>query len=328
MPFFHRESPEERQRKEQAQAAAQQEADLQARSLQALTAGGLPIRAQERIAQIRSGPGGAAPFSSDLSVNEFLLTRKAGYEPLGLVTGSSVYHIGWNRWTFTGEMEAQTRAQHDAAMAALGRMRQEAAGMGASGVVGTKLEISTKGWSADLIEVTAIGTAISVPGSGPPGEPFLSDFSAQEFVALLHAGGRPAGIVIGNCTYYIYTNWGDSWQNSSWYNQEHQKYTESLYAAQRQAFGRMHDQAHQMQAHGVVGVHIVRRLREIPRTDNNDNERTDYILSYLSWGTAILQAPGTARPQAPAMLVDLSEADGSAESTNDEAIADLEGDEE
>src|SRR6185312_13587155 len=99
------------------------------------------------------GKGGAAPFSSDLSVNEFLLTRKAGYEPLGLVTGSSVYHIGWNRWTFTGEMEAQTRAQHDAAMLALGRMRQEASGMGASGVVGTRLEIKEKGWSQDLIEV-------------------------------------------------------------------------------------------------------------------------------------------------------------------------------
>jgi uncharacterized protein YbjQ (UPF0145 family) len=333
MHLFHRDTPEERQRKEeakalerqreeqakaleqqrkeQAQALVRQEADVQARSLQALAAGGIPIRAQERVAQYRTGQPGTIPFSSDLSVNEFLLTRKAGYEPLGLVTGSSVYHIGWNRWNLTGEMEAQTRAQHDAAMAALGRMRQEALGMGASGVVGTRLEIKTQGWSEDLIEVVAIGTAIRVPGSGPPAEPFLSDFTAQEFVALLQAGGRPAGIVIGNSTYYIYTNWGDAWQNDSWYNQEHDKYTRSLHTTQSQAFNRMHTQAKQMGAQGVVGVHIVRHLREIPYVDSDGDEeedRSDYILSYLSWGTAILLAPGAARPYPPTAVVDLRDA--------------------
>ncbi|HVC79828.1 MAG TPA: heavy metal-binding domain-containing protein [Chloroflexota bacterium] len=312
MPFFHRETPEERQRKEQAQAAAHAEADVQARSLQALAAGGIPIRAQERVTQLRAGQGGEVPFSTDLSVNELFLSRKAGYQPLGLVTGSSVYHMGWNRWTFTGEMQAQTQAQHDATISALTRMRLEAVGMGAVGVVGTKLEIRKVGWSKDLIEVVAIGTAIHVPGAAPAPEPFLSDFSAQEFVSLLQAGGRPAGLVVGNCTYYIYTNWGDAWQNASWYNQEHAKYTESLYAAQRAAFGRMHSMARNLGAQGVVGVHIVRNLREIPYTDSNgdrEEERSDYVLEFLSWGTAIQQAPGAARPLPPTMMVDLNDAD-------------------
>ncbi|HVA92601.1 MAG TPA: heavy metal-binding domain-containing protein [Chloroflexota bacterium] len=320
MPFFHRESPEERQRKEQAQAAAHQEAEVQARSLQALAAGGIPIRAQERVAQLRGGLAGGVPFSTDLSVNELFLSQKAGYQPLGLVTGSSVYHMGWNRWTFTGEMEAQTRAQHDATIAALSRMRMEALGMGAAGVVGAKLEIRKVGWSKDLIEVVAIGTAIHVPGSPPVPEPFLSDFSAQEFVALLHTGGRPAGLVVGNCTFYIYTNWGDAWQNTSWYNQEHGKYTESLYAAQRAAFGRMHSMAHNLGAQGVVGVHIVRNLREIPYVDSDgdsEEERSDYILEYLSWGTAIMQAPGAARLTPPTMVVDLDDADPMDDANND-----------
>src|SRR3954465_6182983 len=38
-------------------------------------------------------PGGL--FTSDLSVNEFLLVKEAGFEPLGLVVGSSIYHIGF-----------------------------------------------------------------------------------------------------------------------------------------------------------------------------------------------------------------------------------------
>ena len=32
-------------------------------------------------------------FTSDLSVNEFLLVREAGFDPLGLVMGTSIYQI-------------------------------------------------------------------------------------------------------------------------------------------------------------------------------------------------------------------------------------------
>ncbi len=42
------------------------------------------------------GEGGKKPlFTSDLTVNEFLLIKQAGFEPLGLVMGSSIYHIGF-----------------------------------------------------------------------------------------------------------------------------------------------------------------------------------------------------------------------------------------
>ncbi|MCY0863679.1 MAG: hypothetical protein OWQ57_01880, partial [Sulfobacillus sp.] len=36
-------------------------------------------------------------FTSDLSVNEFVLVDEAGFEPLGLVMGSSIYHIGYQQ---------------------------------------------------------------------------------------------------------------------------------------------------------------------------------------------------------------------------------------
>src|SRR4051812_42521596 len=53
---------------------------------------GVPTHGRERIQQLRGGL-----FTSDLSVNEFLLVKEAGFEPLGLVVGSSIYHIGFQQ---------------------------------------------------------------------------------------------------------------------------------------------------------------------------------------------------------------------------------------
>ena len=46
-------------------------------------------------------------FTSDLSVNEFLLVKEAGFEPLGLVVGISIYHVGFQigNWNQNQEMD-------------------------------------------------------------------------------------------------------------------------------------------------------------------------------------------------------------------------------
>lgn len=309
MPLFHRESAEERQRREAAEAAVREEAALQERSIQQLAAGGLPVRAQERVAQVRAGGGG--PFSSDLSVDEFLFARHSGYQPIGLVSGSSMYHIGWNGWTQSGELDAQTRAMAGAAYTAIDRLRQEAAGMAALGVAGVRLRIAQPEWGEHMVEVIATGTALRAQAGGAAGAPFLSALSGQELWALLRAGTRPAGLVFGNSAYYIRTNWRDIWRNTSWYNQEMQHYTQGLYQAQRFAFGRMHEHAFGQQAHGVLGVHIEHRLIPIPQqTQNGDDtiEYNDYIVEYLAWGTAVLEAPAHPEGTAPAAVLDLEDA--------------------
>ena len=53
---------------------------------------GVPEHGRERLAQMKGGL-----FTSDLSVNEFLLVKEAGFDPLGLVVGSSIYHIGYQQ---------------------------------------------------------------------------------------------------------------------------------------------------------------------------------------------------------------------------------------
>ena len=62
---------------------------------QELAAGGLPLRASERLAE-EAGPGRKL-FTSDLSVNEFLSAgaHDAGCgQPIAQVMGTSIYHIG------------------------------------------------------------------------------------------------------------------------------------------------------------------------------------------------------------------------------------------
>ena len=61
---------------------------------------GIPEDAMRRLAEMRPGSPGAL-FTSDLTVNEFLLVREAGFRPLGLVLGSSIYHAGLQvgRWS-------------------------------------------------------------------------------------------------------------------------------------------------------------------------------------------------------------------------------------
>ena len=152
-------------------------------------------------------------FTSDLSVNEFLLVREAGFRPLGLVLGSSIYHVGIQvrRWTVNQELDKLSQAMYHARELAMTRMEAEAAGLGADGIVGVRLEIEFKEFGHDLAEFIAIGTAVKAdlpPASGATwrnnkGKPFTSDLSGQDFWTLIQAGYAPLGMVMGTCVYHI-----------------------------------------------------------------------------------------------------------------------------
>jgi len=63
-------------------------------------------------------------FTSDLSVNEYLCVEKADFEPVGLVVGSSIYHIGFQQsnWKTNQEMGVLTQAMYSARELAMTRM--------------------------------------------------------------------------------------------------------------------------------------------------------------------------------------------------------------
>ena len=123
---------------------------------------GLPLQAQNRLRAMLPQSGRKGLFTSDLSVNEFLLVREAGFEALGLVVGSSIYHIGWQQPALTQSMELTTltQAMYHARDLAMTRMEEEADMLGADGIVGVRLEVGRHEWGSHLAEFLAIGTAV------------------------------------------------------------------------------------------------------------------------------------------------------------------------
>src|SRR6201986_2793410 len=97
MGFLRRDDDEQAQAPAQADATAvaPAEAPHQA-SYEAGSLAGIPDSGRERIARMKQEVARGF-FTSDLSVNEFLLVKQSGFEPLGLVLGSSIYHIGWQQ---------------------------------------------------------------------------------------------------------------------------------------------------------------------------------------------------------------------------------------
>jgi uncharacterized protein YbjQ (UPF0145 family) len=105
--------------------------------------GDLPAHARERLGEMRA----RRLFTSDLSVSEFLLVKEAGFDPLGLVMGSSIYQIAPQlpslpRGSPGCELTDMTRALYHARELAMNRMEEEAEALGADGVVGMRLTVS------------------------------------------------------------------------------------------------------------------------------------------------------------------------------------------
>lgn len=310
MPFWKRSSPEEKAQLLQQQ----QEAEA---SRQALEAGGLPLKAQRRLREEMEA--GHALFTSDLDVNELLLARQLGYQPLSQIMGSSIYQIGWQytrqySWnTQSSEMSTLSQAHQHAASLALTRLEQEAKLVGAHGVIGVRFTRRRYEWGSNLLEYTAIGTAIRLPNTPLTGRPFLSDLSGQEFWTLLQAGYYPAGVVTGYCSYYVALGSNLTQQIVGWWtggnNQEIGPFTQGLYNARHLAMKRASDMARKQQALGIVGMHIEndRQIQEY-ETDNPQRKYMDLYVHFAVLGTAIITVKkehSIPSPQATLTLTDL-----------------------
>ena len=136
-----------------------------------LVATGTGVR---RDGQRRQGGGGGrrgAPFTAALNGQEVHLLERAGYEPLGIVTGVCAYHVGrqaFGSWASSvrtnQEMTIYTEALYDARELAMTRLQDMALGLGADGVVGARIVERSGVWGAHVLEFSAIGTAVRSDG--------------------------------------------------------------------------------------------------------------------------------------------------------------------
>src|SRR5271155_4347576 len=218
---------------------------------------GLAEHASERLRMNARGL-----FTSDLSVNEYLCVEKAGFEPVGLVVGSSIYHIGYQFGSLRQNMELDvlSQAMYQARELAMTRMEEEADQLGADGVVGVRLDIGRYEWGADMAEFIAVGTAVKhregALHRAPNGRPFTSDLSGQDFWTLLRTGHRPVGMVMGSCVYHVAHRGMFQAFRQIGQNQEMTIFTEALYDARELAMERMQSEAQEISAEGIVGVQL------------------------------------------------------------------------
>ncbi len=232
-----------------------------------LNAAGVPQDAMRRLAELQPGRPGSI-FTSDLSVNEFLLVREAGFRPLGLVLGSSIYHVGLQvgRWGRNQELDVLSQAMYHARELAMSRMEAEADALRADGIVGVRLDVELKEFGADIAEFIAVGTAVKAEeGAGGGGvenwrnnknQPFTSDLSGQDFWTLIRAGYAPLGMVMGSCVYHIAHQRMGAKMGNIGKNVEIEQFTQALYDARELAMSRMQAEAEALHAEGIVGVQL------------------------------------------------------------------------
>jgi len=254
-----------------------------------------PVEASERLH--------AGAFTSDLSVDELICLESRGFDALGLVLGSSIYHIGWQRvrTTRNEELAVISKAMYDARRMAISRMESEAAMLDADGIVGVRMEITRRDWAEDILEFLFIGTAVRARDESQRlrpshGVPFSSDLSGQDFFKLHVAGFRPVRLVLGSCVYHVSTANVGQWFRQLSGSTEHVPLTKGTYAARELAMTRMEAECKQFGGSGVVAVKVY----------EHNHGWGSHVIEFFALGTAVVRDPSVSPVAAPSMVLTMN----------------------
>jgi uncharacterized protein YbjQ (UPF0145 family) len=243
--------------------------DLRA-SLARVQAGGIPLRAQERLAEEVGAH--ARLFTSDLTVPEFLLARDADVHPISQVMGSCIYHVGQipDYKGKTSEITVISDGHRESRRKALARLFVEAQLVGADAVIGVHLRdrmitMGSRGKGGDdggeILEFTVVGTAVRAPWiTHQPNQPIITDLSGQELWALAQDGFEPCGFLFEFCRYHV-------WHVTSGVGAGTVELTQASQAveqARRIAADRLLRQAKDFKADYVIGSDLTVKVKEVP----------------------------------------------------------------
>jgi uncharacterized protein YbjQ (UPF0145 family) len=263
-------------------------------SLASIEAGSIPIAAQKRLDALRKR--GDTFFTSDLSVNEFLLARQQNFVPITQVMGSSVYVVGhqgsrasrgkiaWQRWP---ELPKPTDAWNDARGRALGRLAEEARRANGHYVAGVRLKCEALSGSSKAVEIAAYGTAMRSTYWDIDNAPILTNLSGQDFAKLFTSGWWPVGLLTATTV----VSMGLSMRSARarrglvqrWSNSELPDYTTHLNQARGRAVDRLKEQADRAGADGIVGLQFDYHI------EKEKHDSIHLILTLHAVGTGIAE---------------------------------------
>ncbi|HEY4223178.1 MAG TPA: heavy metal-binding domain-containing protein [Myxococcota bacterium] len=277
-----------------------QKIDIRA-SIKRVTEGGIPLRAQERLAE-EAGEHSKL-FTSDLSVSEFVLTRKANCQPISQVMGSCIYHVGQipDYKGKTSEITIISDGHRRSRQRALDRLQQEAALVGADAVVGVHLRdrmitMGARGKGGDdggeVLEFTVVGTAVKAPWiTHEPGKAIITDLSGQDLWALAQDGYEPCGFLFEFCRYHV-------WHVTKGVGQGTLELNEASMAVEKArsiAANKLLLQARNHDAEFVIGSDITVSVREVP-CGYGGCELDDLDVDVSWFGTGVRRIPHAKAP--------------------------------
>ncbi len=239
---------------------------------EALEAGRLPPSALSRLVAQSTEKDNS--FTSDFSVNEFLLMKRNGLSPITQVLGACVYRVGYYQFPGYGRgtIKALEDAHNNARSLAFSRMLKEAKAVNADVVAGVRFIENSLELSGDSLSYSIIGTAMKAPEmreilASSRGNlfPILTTLSGQELAKLLTGGFIPLGVVAHTSVLftalsfstlqamrYIYNGGG---------NFEVPEFTQCYYDSKRDVMGRVSEHARVLGASGIVGADLKIRSR-------------------------------------------------------------------
>ncbi|WP_327290205.1 heavy metal-binding domain-containing protein [Streptomyces sp. NBC_01198] len=264
---------------------------------------------RERKARVQAG----GAWDSALSAQEFAAVEGAGFEPVGQVLGTAVFHIGYvgnwcsNTWSSSwGSAMSSTarapfsdlvRAMYAARRQAVGRAVAECRGLGGDGVVGVKLRVGA--FPAGGVEFTALGTAVRAVSPVRPARPFTSHLSGQDFARLVHSGWVPTGLAFGISVATRHDDYDTRVQTGRFAgNREVDGYTELITHARRDARAQLARDAASNGGDGVVVDETDVRVRE----QECGNGYRDHIVEAVFVGTSIARFGRSRRHTGPRPL--------------------------
>ena len=288
---------------------------------------GLPPAAAERMAEIK----GSGTWTSALSTNEFAAIRSVGFEPVGQVMGSAVFHIGRSGayWGYhdclfqgagygysygnighapvalSGQGAPSSRlvgVYETARRTALDRMTTECQALGGDGVVAAQLTMAPFIAQPNCLEFKVIGTAVRAQGPNRPRHPFTSHLDGQGFAKLLASGWVPVELLVGMSIGVRHDDYRTQSQTYSWRNVEVTGWSELVHGVRADARRQLQRQGARQGGDGIILANSSLRVwREgCIRGRGTGSEQEDHVAESTMVATTI--ARFTTREAAPRTL--------------------------